>query len=221
MLKLKAPLIIAGAACVLSMLIGLISGVRFLSIVGRGLIAGIGTGGFVLCARIILERFIPDLFVSSPASPETTDMTDISSGANINITLDDDLTAPAAAADGAEKPGTSNSADIGYESQSMENDSKSTNQGGSDSDNGHEDAGFSETSSLSFDGAAKDNDALSDLPNDLPNMDSLIDDDNAEESIGNDMQADSSGFSMSGIQTGDTDSKVMAQAIRTVLATED
>lgn len=217
MLKLKAPLIIAGAACVLSMLIGLISGVRFLSIVGRGLIAGIGTGGFVLCARIILERFIPDLFVSSPASPETTDMTDISSGANINITLDDDLTAPAAAADGAEKPGTSNSADIGYESQSMENDSKSTNQGGSDSDNGHEDAGFSETSSLSFDGAANDNDALSDLPN----MDSLIDDDNAEESIGNDMQADSSGFSMSGIQTGDTDSKVMAQAIRTVLATED
>ena len=217
MLKLKAPLIIAGAACVLSMLIGLISGVRFLSIVGRGLIAGIGTGGFVLCARIILERFIPDLCVSSPAPPETTDMTDISSGANINITLDDDLTAPAAAADGAEKPGTSNSADIGYESQSMENDSKSTNQGGSDSDNGHEDAGFSETSSLSFDGAANDNDALSDLPN----MDSLIDDDNAEESIGNDMQADSSGFSMSGIQTGDTDSKVMAQAIRTVLATED
>ena len=144
-------------------------------------------------------------------------MTDISSGANINITLDDDLTAPAAAADGAEKPGTSNSADIGYESQSMENDSKSTNQGGSDSDNGHEDAGFSETSSLSFDGTPKDDDALSDLPN----MDSLIDDDNAEESIGNDMQADSSGFSMSGIQTGDTDSKVMAQAIRTVLATED
>ena len=217
MLKLKAPLIIAGAACVLSMLIGLISGVRFLSIVGRGLIAGIGTGGFVLCARIILERFIPDLFVSSPASPESTDMTDISSGANINITLDDDLTAPAAAADGAEKLGTSNSADIGYESQSMENDSKSTNQGGSDSDNGHEDAGFSETSSLSFDGATNDNDALSDLPN----MDSLIDDDNAEESIGNDMQADSSGFSISGIQTGDTDSKVMAQAIRTVLATED
>ena len=213
MLKLKAPLIIAGAACVLSMLIGLISGVRFLSIVGRGLIAGIGTGGFVLCARIILERFIPDLFVSSPASPESTDMTDISSGANINITLDDDLTAPAAAADGAEKLGTSNSADIGYESQSMENDSKSTNQGGSDSDNGHEDAGFSETSSLSFDGAAKDNDALSDLPN----MDSLIDDDNAEESIGNDMQADSSGFSMSGIQTGDTDSKVMAQAISFLL----
>ena len=217
MLKLKAPLIIAGAACVLSMLIGLISGVRFLSIVGRGLTAGIGTGGFVLCARIILERFIPDLFVSSPASPETTDMTDISSGANINITLDDDLTAPAAAADGVEKPGTSNSADIGYESKSMENDSKSTNQGGSDSGNGREDAGFSETSSLSFDGAANDNDALSDLPN----MDSLIDDDNAEESIGNDMQADSSGFSMSGIQTGDTDSKVMAQAIRTVLATED
>ena len=218
MLKLKAPLIIAGATCVLSMLIGLISGVRFLSILGRGLIAGIGAGGFVLCARIILERFIPDLFTPSSADPsEAIDMTNTSSGANINITLDDDLTAPAATMGDAERAGTSSSADAVSKSQSVETVSDSTNQSDSDSGNGHEDVEFSESSPLSF----KDNDALSDLPNDLPNMDSLIDDDNAEESIGNDMQPDSSGFSMSGIQTGDTDSKVMAQAIRTVLATED
>ena len=217
MLKLKAPLIIAGATCVLSMLIGLISGVRFLSILGRGLIAGIGAGGFVLCARIILERFIPDLFAPSSASPEVADTADISSGANINITLDDDLTAPAETAGGTEKSETSNSTDIGSESQNMETDSKSTNQGSSDSGNGHEDVGFSEASSLSFDGTPKDDDTLTDLPN----MGSFMDDDNFEESIDNDMQADNSGFSMSGIQTGGTDSKVMAQAIRTVLATED
>ena len=218
MLKLKAPLIIAGATCVLSMLIGLISGVRFLSILGRGLIAGIGAGGFVLCARIILERFIPDLFIPSSADPsEVADTADISSGANINITLDDDLTAPAETAGGTEKSETSNSTDIGSESQNMETDSKSTNQGSSDSGNGHEDAGFSEASSLSFDGTPKDDDTLTDLPN----MGSFMDDDNFEESIDNDMQADNSGFSMSGIQTGGTDSKVMAQAIRTVLATED
>ena len=52
-------------------------------------------------------------------------------------------------------------------------------------------------------------------------MDSLIDDDAFEESVDDNMQTDSSGFSMTGIQTGGTDSKVMAQAIRTVLATED
>ena len=196
MLKLKAPLIIAGATCVLSMLIGLISGVRFLSILGRGLIAGIGAGGFVLCARLILDRFIPDLFTPSSADPsEAIDMTDTSSGANINITLDDDLTAPAATMGDAERAGTSSPADAVSKSQSVETVSDSTNQSDSDSGNGHEDVEFSESS--------------------------LIDDDDSKESGDNGMQPDSSGFSMSGIQTGDTDSKVMAQAIRTVLATED
>ena len=218
MLKLKAPLIIAGATCVLSMLIGLISGVRFLSILGRGLIAGIGAGGFVLCARIILERFIPDLFTPSSADPsEAIDMTDTSSGANINITLDDDLTAPAATMGDAERAGTSSPADAVSKSQSVETVSDSINQSDSDSGNGHEDVEFSESSPLSFDGSPKDDADLSDLPN----MGSLIDDDDSKESGDNGMQPDSSGFSMSGIQTGDTDSKVMAQAIRTVLATED
>ena len=219
MLKLKAPLIIAGATCVLSMLIGLISGVRFLSILGRGLIAGVGAGGFVLCARIILERFIPDLFTPPPAaSPEAADMTDISSGANINITLDDDSTASPATADSAERVETSNSTDVGSKSQSMEAASSGTSQGSSDSNGGHEDAEFSGGSPFSSDGASKDDSGLSDLPN----MGSFIDDDDDfEESVDDSVQTDSSGFSMSGIQTGGTDSKVMAQAIRTVLATED
>ena len=73
MLKLKAPLIIAGTTCVLSMLIGLISGVRFLHILGRGLIAGVGAGSFVFCARILLKRFIPDLF----APPVLSDIAEI------------------------------------------------------------------------------------------------------------------------------------------------
>ena len=53
-------------------------------------------------------------------------------------------------------------------------------------------------------------------------MDSLIDtNSDFNENIDDGMQVDSGGFSMTGIQTDGTDSKVMAQAIRTVLATED
>ena len=112
MLKLKAPLIIAGTTCVLSMLIGLISGVRFLHILGRGLIAGVGAGGFVFCARILLERFIPDLF-TSPASSDIAETANSSSGANINITLDDELgaAAPVTAGDNAETSVPPNAAD--------------------------------------------------------------------------------------------------------------
>ena len=219
MLKLKAPLIIAGATCVLSMLIGLISGVRFVHILGRGLIAGIGAGIFVLCARILLERFIPDLF-TSPASSDIAETASSSSGSNINITLDDDLgvAAPVTAGDNAESIGAPSSAKPHTETQNVEAVPVDSTSNAADSANAHGDNETLEASSLSLNnGHQDDNSGLSDLPN----MDSLIDDDAFEESIDDNMQTDSSGFSMTGIQTGGTDSKVMAQAIRTVLATED
>lgn len=215
MLKLKAPLIIAGATCVLSMLIGLISGVRFLHILGRGLIAGVGSGSFVLCARILLERFIPDLF-TPPVSSDVGETADISSGSNINITLDDD--SDATAGGNAESIGAPNSAKPHTETQNVEAVPVDSTSNAADSANAHGDNETLEASSLSLnDGHQDDNSGLSDLPN----MDSLIDDDDFEESVDDNMQTDSSGFSMTGIQTGGTDSKVMAQAIRTVLATED
>ena len=221
MLKLKAPLIIAGATCVLSMLIGLISGVRFLHILGRGLIAGIGAGIFVLCARILLERFIPDLF-TSPASSDIAETASSSSGSNINITLDDDLgvAAPVTAGDNAETTAIPNAAETQAESQSTESGSGSSLSNSSDSDNARKNTESVDSSPLSFDDSSQDdNSGLSDLPN----MGSFIDDDGFDENenIDDSIQTDSSGFSMIGIQTGGTDSKVMAQAIRTVLATED
>ena len=221
MLKLKAPLIIAGATCVLSMLIGLISGVRFLHILGRGLIAGIGAGVFVLCARILLERFIPDLF-TSPASSDIAETASSSSGSNINITLDDDLgvAAPVTAGDNAETTAIPNAAETQAESQSTESGSGSSLSNSSDSDNARKNTESVDSSPLSFDDSSQDdNSGLSDLPN----MGSFIDDDGFDENenIDDSIQTDSSGFSMIGIQTGGTDSKVMAQAIRTVLATED
>ena len=220
MLKLKAPLIIAGATCVLSMLIGLISGVRFLNILMRGLIAGVGAGGFVLCARIILERFIPDLFSASPGTPtDTVETTDMSSGSNINITLDDDLSDAAAvtADDNTEPAGTLHAAKSQAETQSGESFSPISASNTSESSNVREDTDDPASAPLSFDDSSQDdNSGLSNLPN----MGSFIDDDFGE-SIDDGIQTDNSGFSMTGIQTGDTDSKVMAQAIRTVLATED
>ena len=220
MLKLKAPLIIAGATCILSMLIGLISGVRFLNILMRGLIAGIGSGGFVLCARIILERFIPDLFIASTETPsDTVETADVSSGSNINITLEDDLNVPAAVtADGnTETGGTPSSAKSQTETQSGEAISAAPASNASDSGNIREDTGSSDSAVLSFDDNSQDdNGGLSDLPN----MGLFIDDDFGE-SIDDSLQTDNSGFSMTGIQTDGNDSKVMAQAIRTVFATED
>ena len=218
MLKLKAPLIIAGTTCVLSMLIGLISGVRFLHILGRGLIAGVGAGSFVFCARILLKRFIPDLF-APPVLSDIAETADSSSGSNINITLDDGLTAvaPATAGGNMETSATpSATAGAQAESQSSEAFSDDSATGSSDNDTIYETPVDSDSSPLSFSDSSEGDGGLSDLPN----MGSFIDDD-FDENIDDSVQPDSSGFSMTGIQTGGTDSKVMAQAIRTVLATED
>ena len=223
MLKLKTPLIIAGATCVLSMFIGLISGVRFLNILGRGLIAGIGAGGFVLCARIILERFIPDIFVPPSVSSNTVETANVSSGTNINITLDDELggataVTPRGNTETTEMP---NSSEAQAEEPSTETFSATAGQGASD--DGNVDAVQTASSPSSFNNSPQGSSNLSDLPNmgSFINDDNDDDDDNFEETVAADVQTDHSGFSMSGIQTDDTDSKVMAQAIRTVLATED
>ena len=219
MLKLKAPLIIAGATCVLSMLIGLISGVRFLNILGRGLIAGVGAGSFVWCARILLERFIPDLFVP-PAPSETVETADVSSGANINITLDDDLNTPTTIAGSAATTETSNTAEAHSEPHSAEAIHTDVKASDADIADAHkdEDTEFSASSSRPVDENSQGDTSLADLPN----MGSFIDnDDGFDENTDSTTQTESSGFSMTGIQTGGTDSKIMAQAIRTVLATED
>jgi len=199
------------------MLIGLISGVRFLHILGRGLIAGVGAGSFVLCARILLERFIPDLF-TPPAPSDTADVVDSSSGSNINITLDDDVSV-----------GSSSSVDNSTTTPNLAGTKAEPHSTGASSDTPtpdlsddsiHKESEFSDAPPLSFDGDSQEDGGLSDLPN----MGALIaDDDFAEniDTIDGNVPTNSGGFSMTGIQTDGTDTKVMAQAIRTVLATED
>lgn len=210
MVKLKVPLIVAGVACILSMVIGLISGVRLLHMLGRGLVAGVGSGGFVLCARLVLEKFIPDIFDRSSSSVPTDTM-DSSFGSNVNITLDDDIPA-SSSVEGAQAQAHEGSADAEPSTVTADPDA------------------FEENSAARSDALQSGSDegvALSDLPD----MQAFVDSDDsangtdsdgtAEENAAETGTLDSSGFSVSSIQTDDTNTKAMAQAVRTVLATEE
>lgn len=222
MIKLKTPLIIAGATCIFSMLIGMISGVRFMNILTRGLVAGLGAGGFAFLASFLLERFIPDLF-TQPSSPHATEPMDAASGSNVNITLDDEM-------DTASAAGTSDHTDTGeaapettghHKNDSIEENTDSE-MSASDALTDIKDDDFADTPETDP-SADQDSSALADLPG----MGSFMDDDEAlPEDMGSsetasDEIAGNSGFSVNGIETGENDSKVMAQAIRTILATED
>lgn len=61
---LRASLIASGAAAILSMLVGVISGVGFLAIVLRALAGGIVFGAVVYGAFFLFRRFLPEMFSS-------------------------------------------------------------------------------------------------------------------------------------------------------------
>jgi len=65
---LRASLIASGAAAILSMLVGVISGVGFLAIVLRALAGGIVFGAIVYGALVLFRRFLPELFSSEAGS---------------------------------------------------------------------------------------------------------------------------------------------------------
>ena len=69
---LRASLIASGAAAILSMLVGAISGVGFLAIVLRALAGAVVFGAIVYGALMLFRRFLPELF-SSEAESEAED----------------------------------------------------------------------------------------------------------------------------------------------------
>lgn len=225
MFKLKAPLIIAGATCLLSMLIGLISGVQFITMLGRGLIAGIGAGGFVFLARVVLERFIPDLFTPT-VQADTAPTADTASGTNVNITLDDDNGIPIEGKDASSDSSIAAGSQTGHTEAGSTPDSgnEDSEQTGSAAEAGKIPSSANvETAPASADTSPADNDTqnaagLSDLPDMGAFMDSS---DDIEQSSAGGAIGTPTGFSVEGIQTGGGDSKLMAHAIRTILATED
>ena len=90
MAKFKIPLICALAALALSFLLGLISGVRFSTILLRSLIISLISGGFVLGAQILLEHFVPDLF--QPVNIQEQEKKE--TGKNLNISIDEPVEMP-------------------------------------------------------------------------------------------------------------------------------
>ncbi len=86
--KIKTPLIFSLIALVLSFFLGLINGVSFLSIIIRSLTLAIITGAFVFGARILLERFVPELFSNSG---EVSGSDEAQKGQNVNISIDEPI----------------------------------------------------------------------------------------------------------------------------------
>lgn len=91
MTKIKIPLIFSVIALVLSFLIGLISGVAFLSILIRSVILSLITGIFVFGARELLERFVPELF--NPMEEDVLDQenSETKTGQNLNISINEPI----------------------------------------------------------------------------------------------------------------------------------
>ncbi len=90
MAKFRIPLICAIAALALSFLLGLISGVRFSTILLRSLIISLISGGFVLGAQILLDHFVPDLF--QPVNVQEQEKKE--TGKNLNISIDEPVEMP-------------------------------------------------------------------------------------------------------------------------------
>lgn len=88
MIKFKIPLIAAGAVFGLAFIIGLVSGVRFSFIIIRAFVSALVSGGFVFGARLLLERFTPELF--QPLSEKEAAVAE-TAGKTVNISIDDPI----------------------------------------------------------------------------------------------------------------------------------
>ena len=134
--------------------------------------------------------------------------------------LDDDLdTDSAQGTSGLSDTGdaSSEATDHNYDDVIEENAYSEPSNSGSAVDNDKDD--FSAPSGSAFSATGQEEQSTL---SDLPGMGNFLEDDEAsQEDITSDEAASNSSFSVNGIETGGNDSKVMAQAIRTILATED
>lgn len=93
----RVSTIVAGAAFVLSALIGLIGNVSFGALLVRALLSAAAFGAGAIGLRFVIDRFLPELLAASP--PET----EAEPGKSVDIVVDgeDDLTSEAALTDDA------------------------------------------------------------------------------------------------------------------------
>ena len=231
MSKLKAPLLLAGICCVFSMLIGFLNSVPFFTVLIRGLITGIITGIFSFSAAVVLKKMLPDLFektiTTGPASGN------VSSGVNVNITLDETLEQPTPGQDIDLETGAVLSTDTAASSDEKASDEKAAPVDAPDNATVNEPVSKEENSVAMNDTAAvvsdkNDSIANTDKPvadevGDLPDMDAFdaADISQVASEQGEAVAANVSGLSMDEVQIPAADTKVMAEAIRTMLKSGD
>ncbi|MGP1577429.1 MAG: hypothetical protein ACTTH7_08140 [Treponema sp.] len=206
MLKLKTPLISAGAACLLSMIIGMISGVHISNVIVRGIVTGIVLGSFTALLLFLWYKFTPD------TDTQQSDSYSHTVGENVNITIDDAEAVPSFP--NTEEQGSStstafvNAANTFSGAAAEPVDTKSTGTAVSGTQDGVSEENTEDAIPQEDIGELPSMDAF--MPEDTSVPDTASYDSNGE-------QGTTSGFSVSEIQTTDADTKVMAQAIRTIL----
>lgn len=83
----KPALICAAVGFGLSVLIGLFSGVHLLALLVRGALLALVFGVIGFGSVILLKKFLPELFTNE--APSTSNASEVTSGVNVNIVLDD------------------------------------------------------------------------------------------------------------------------------------
>lgn len=220
MSKLKAPLLFAGICCVFSMIIGLLNSVPFFTVLIRALITGIVTGVFAFSATVVLKKMLPDLFEKTiTAEPASSN---VSSGLNVNITLDETLEQPMTERDVDPETGAVLSADAAASADEKAapvtaSDNAIVNESSKEEKSGGADD--SATVSNKNDSIANSDRPVADEVGDLPDMDAFdaADISQVVSEQGEAVAANVSGLSMDEVQIPAADTKVMAEAIRTML----
>ena len=90
--KLRASLVAAGAATVLSAFVGVIRGVDFFTLFLRAIVGGLCIGAGVFGAILLLQKMVPGLFSKAQDATEPEDFHEIDaqSGTNVDIVLPGD-----------------------------------------------------------------------------------------------------------------------------------
>ena len=86
---LKPSLVASAVGFVLSLLIGLLSGVHFFVLLLRALLLALVCGGLTFVATKVLQKYLPELFLhDSPTIGQTSEQT---VGSHVNIVVDDEV----------------------------------------------------------------------------------------------------------------------------------
>ncbi|MGP1529681.1 MAG: hypothetical protein ACTTI3_04990 [Treponema sp.] len=199
------------------MFIGLLNSVPFFTLLIRGLITGIITGTFVFSAAIVLKKTLPDLFEKKIEPAGST----VSSGTNVNITLDETLESPMTERAVDPETGTGLSTDT---AASVDEKAPSTAPDnaivGAPINNEDNSVVMNDSAAVSgkTDSIADGDRPVVDEVGDLPDMDAFDAADIRQMSEqGETVAANVSGLSMDEMQLPAADTKIMAEAIRTML----